>query len=319
MISLSIIVPVFHAEQFLDKCVQSLLNQDLTDREYEIILVDDGSSDDNCPVMCDHYAEQYPQIRVIHQENKGLSEARNAGIREAKGQYITFVDADDYVETDSYKAVLLQASTNNLDILQFRVQIVRKDKIIPIEESVEEHVVYTGEQFVEKCMGVKCYAVRYLIRRTLLTGNAVFFHKGIHYEDVEWLPRVLYAAQRVMQSDDIIYNYVIRENTITHPTTKEKWERLIQDNLYVLSRYVDLIAVKKESLWLLAMSANIITSALTIVAKQFYRDREMYIGQIRTIYPYPLVSKRNFPFAERLKVTVARISLELYCFIRHYI
>jgi len=318
MISLSIIVPVFRAEQFLEQCVQSLLNQGFYDGEYEIILVDDGS-DDNCPKICDHYAELYTQIRVIHQENKGLSEARNAGIREAKGKYVTFVDADDYVETGSYNAVLQQAITNHLDILQFRVQIVRNNKIIPIGKSVNEHMVYTGEQFIEKCMGVKCYAVRYLIRRTLMTENAIFFHRGIHYEDVEWLPRILYSAQRVMQSNDIIYNYVIRENTITHPTTKEKWERLIQDNLFVLSHYADLIAIKNESKWLRAMSANIITSTLTIVAKQFYKDCDIYIGQIKTIYPYPLISKRTFPFAERVKVIIARISPNLYCFIRHYL
>lgn len=318
MISLSIIVPVFRAEQFLEQCVQSLLNQGFYDGEYEIILVDDGS-DDNCPKICDHYAELHPQIRVIHQENKGLSEARNAGIREAKGKYVTFVDADDYVETGSYNAVLQQVITNHLDILQFRVQIVRNNKIIPIGKSVNEHMVYTGEQFIEKCMGVKCYAVRYLIRRTLMTENAIFFHRGIHYEDVEWLPRILYSAQRVMQSNDIIYNYVIRENTITHPTTKEKWERLIQDNLFVLSHYADLIAIKNESKWLRAMSANIITSTLTIVAKQFYKDCDIYIGQIKTIYPYPLISKRTFPFAERVKVIIARISPNLYCFIRHYL
>ena len=91
---LSIIIPVYRVETTLDRCVESIMNQNLDD--FEIILVDDGSPD-NCPKMCDDWAKRDTHISVIHQQNRGLSDARNAGIDTARGDYITFVDSDDYI------------------------------------------------------------------------------------------------------------------------------------------------------------------------------------------------------------------------------
>lgn len=317
-IRLSVIVPVFRVEQYLDQCVQSLLHQDLRAEEYEIILVDDGS-DDNSPVLCDQYAAQYEQIRVIHQTNKGQAAARNSGIKAAQGQYICFVDSDDFLEPNTYKPLLKQAIYNTLDILQFRVQLVSGNKITPIGVPHNDNTVYSGEQFVNTCLNVQCYPVIYLIRRNLLTDSSVYFTEGIFYEDVEWVPRMLYAADRVMRNDVIVYNYVMHPNSTTHPTTKEKWQRVVEDNLTVLNHYSHMIAERKETEWLRAMSASIITAILTIVAKQFYTERNTYIKQIQTIYPYTLESKANFPLTEKIKTYLAHISPDLYCFIRHYL
>jgi glycosyltransferase involved in cell wall biosynthesis len=90
----SIIIPVYKVEKYLDECVQSVLSQSFTD--YECILVDDGSPD-NCPQICDEYAKKYEQIKIIHKENGGLSDARNVGILQASGEYIVFLDSDDYL------------------------------------------------------------------------------------------------------------------------------------------------------------------------------------------------------------------------------
>ena len=97
MIKLSFIVPIYNVEQYLRKCVDSLLAQDVPSSEYEVILVDDGSPD-ACPQICDEYAAACEDIRVIHRENGGLSAARNSGIEIAKGKYVCFVDSDDYWE-----------------------------------------------------------------------------------------------------------------------------------------------------------------------------------------------------------------------------
>ena len=315
---LSIIVPVFRAEQYLDTCVQSLLRQDLHPEEYEIILVDDGS-EDNSPTLCDTYAEQYKQIIVIHQSNKGQAAARNTGIRAAKGQYICFVDSDDFVEPETYKALLLQAIDNTLDVLQFRIQLLSGNKTKPLRRPHKDTTIYNGEQFVNHCMNVQCYPVIYIIRRTLLTDHAIYFTEGLSYEDVEWVPRMLYAAKRLMRNDIMVYNYVMHANSTTHPTTKEKWQRAIKDNITVLTHYQEFITQKKDPVWLHAMSSNIITAILTIVAKQFYSERTIYIRQIQDIYPYTLSCKKNFPLTEKIKTTLARISPNLYCFIRHYI
>ena len=107
-VQFSFIVPIYNVEEYLDRCVQSLINQSFTN--IEIILVDDGSPD-QCPEKCDNYAKQDPRIRVIHKANGGLSDARNAGLEVAIGEYILFVDADDYIELDTCEK--LNNYTNN--------------------------------------------------------------------------------------------------------------------------------------------------------------------------------------------------------------
>lgn len=110
---LSIIVPVYKVEQYLDKCVESILAQTFTD--YEIILVDDGSPD-NCGQMCREWERRDGRIRTIHKENGGLSDARNAGIDIAKGDYIGFVDSDDYIKPDMFEVLVANLERNNADI-----------------------------------------------------------------------------------------------------------------------------------------------------------------------------------------------------------
>jgi glycosyltransferase involved in cell wall biosynthesis len=111
---ISIIVPIYNVEKYLDRCITSLRNQTL--KNIEIILVDDGSPD-NCPNLCDKYAQQDYRIKVIHQKNKGLGLARNAGIDIAQGKYIAFVDSDDYVSTKMYEQLYNESLKQDFDII----------------------------------------------------------------------------------------------------------------------------------------------------------------------------------------------------------
>ena len=120
---LSIVVPVYNVEAFLKKCVNSLLVQDLPKDDYEIILVDDGSTDDS-GALCDALAAEQGNIRVIHQQNRGLSGARNTGIAVAKGVYIQFVDSDDFLESNVLGGLVKRVENNDLDILRFNYQNV---------------------------------------------------------------------------------------------------------------------------------------------------------------------------------------------------
>ena len=115
MIKLSIIVPIYGVEAYLRKCVDSLLNQDMPSSEYEIILVDDESPD-ACPRICDEYAVAHENIRVIHRKNGGLSAARNSGIEIAQGEYLMFVDSDDYIEPNVLSGLMAQVERDNLDV-----------------------------------------------------------------------------------------------------------------------------------------------------------------------------------------------------------
>ena len=110
---ISVIIPIYNVEAYLDECVQSILSQ--THKQLEIILVDDGSPD-GCPAMCDAWAEKDSRIRVIHKENGGLSDARNVGIDAATGDYIAFVDSDDWIVPEMYEKMLAALKKENADI-----------------------------------------------------------------------------------------------------------------------------------------------------------------------------------------------------------
>ncbi|MBQ7882921.1 MAG: glycosyltransferase, partial [Phascolarctobacterium sp.] len=125
MPKLSIIVPVYKVEQYIHKCVDSILNQSFTD--FELILVDDGSPD-NCGKICDEYAAKDKRVRVIHKENGGVSQARNLGIDEAKGEYISFIDPDDWVDLDMYEKLFSFVDQNELDVACFEVYEVKGSK-----------------------------------------------------------------------------------------------------------------------------------------------------------------------------------------------
>ena len=124
-LKLSIIVPVYKVEQYLHKCVDSLLHQDLSEEEYEIILVDDGSPD-SCGDICEEYASKFVQVKVVHQENGGLSAARNSGIKVAQGLYVQFVDSDDYLEPNVLRILVAKMETDQLDILRFNYRNVNE-------------------------------------------------------------------------------------------------------------------------------------------------------------------------------------------------
>lgn len=118
---ISVVVPVYKVEKYLERCINSVLSQSYKD--LEVILVDDGSPD-KCGKICDEYAKKDDRVKVIHKENGGQSSARNIGIQEAKGQYISFIDSDDYLEKNAYETLIKVATTTNADITEGGVQSI---------------------------------------------------------------------------------------------------------------------------------------------------------------------------------------------------
>ena len=121
---ISVIVPVYKVEQYLRRCVDSILNQTYSD--FELLLVDDGSPD-ACPQICDEYARQDPRVRVIHKPNGGLSDARNAGLAQADTKYVYFLDSDDYIEPQAIEILHHIAEQNNLDMLHFDNDVIQEN------------------------------------------------------------------------------------------------------------------------------------------------------------------------------------------------
>lgn len=291
MVKLSIIVPIYNVEQYLRKCVDSVLNQDYED--YEIILVDDGSPD-GCPQICDEYAAKHENIRVVHRENGGLSAARNSGIEEAKGEYVMFVDSDDYIEPNVLRGLMEQVEREQLDVLHFDYQNVRmnaagQNEVFqpykfphPVDKRTD---VVSGERYLNERMGYGCYACHFVIKREV----ASTFTPGIHFEDTEWLPRMMLAAKRVNATSKIVYNYFMRDGSITQVQgDSAKLRKNIEDCMTVITHYNHYMGQFPHCKWLRNMQGGMVVSVIAGVAQNFYAERKDFLSRLKALGVFPL-------------------------------
>ncbi len=217
MPKISIIVPVYKVEKYIHKCIDSILSQDFTD--FEVILVDDGSPD-NCGKICDEYASKDSRVKVIHKENGGLSSARNAGIDIATGDYIGFVDSDDYISADMYSKMYISAVENSADIVA--CNLVHEYE--RTEKKPNKLKVFSKEQndlILDNYKGMECLLLRRyfdnaawnkLYLRALFTG--VRFPEGRLFEDIFTVYKLFSKASKVIYIHDPLYYYLQRYESI---------------------------------------------------------------------------------------------------------
>ena len=313
----SIIVPIYNVEKYLRKCVESLLCQDLSPEEYEIILVDDGSPD-LCPIICDEYASKHGNIKVVHRENGGLSAARNSGIELAQGKYVQFVDPDDYLEPNVLKTLVQKMDNENLDVLRFNYRNVnRKGQEIHPNKDPRRYVDYSdivcdGLTFLNERLGPACYACQFMIRRDLLEG--CMFKEGIYFEDMEWTPRVLLKAQRVTSTDFMVYNYLMRAGSITRGVDKEKKRKSLNDRLLLIDSMKEHIQNVSDRRWFEGMIAQVTISIVSSVSLYFYPDRKRILKTLLEKNMFPLSTYNANKTAVR-KIRIANVSPKLLCWL----
>ncbi len=210
----SIIVPVYNIKEYLAGCVESLQKQTCPD--LEIILVDDGSTDGS-GALCDGYAAQDTRIRVVHKENGGLSSARNAGLEVATGQWILFVDGDDYLVHNAVEQLLAVAQEYpDTDFVQFLYQET-DGSWQPENQSVEQMVLSEVPDFFRRLYdlgGVAASSCTKLFRRELF--EILRFQKGIRHEDEELMTRLLPICRKAVYTSLVLYGYVVRQGSIIH-------------------------------------------------------------------------------------------------------
>ena len=319
--NLSIIVPVYNVEAFLKKCVDSLLDQDLSQDDYEIILVDDGSTDGS-GALCDALAAANGNIHVIHQQNRGLSGARNAGIPAAKGNYVIFVDSDDFLEPNVLGGLVRQMKDKQLDILRFNYQNVNMDgEVFEPNKYVKPYVNYSGEvcdgeTFLNERLGFACYAWQFMVKSSIIRKDGNAFKEGIYFEDVEWTPRILLQARRVASTDTIVYNYLFRTGSIARNADHEKKRKAIRDKMTILEGFAALKPQVKDDRWFRGMSAQIALSVLDSVGRFFYPERKEYIRDLKQRVSFPLSTYHATKSAKR-KIWLANLSPELVCRLYH--
>lgn len=316
---LSVVVPVYNVESYLRKCVDSLLDQDLTEDEYEIVLVDDGSTD-HCGAICDEYASRYPHVVALHQPNGGLSAARNSGIDMAQGNYVMFVDSDDYLDSNVLKALVDKAEADGLDVLRFnyrnvneRYEVFEPNKVSkPFMDYRDE--VCDGPTFLVERLGFGCYAWQFVVRRGLL--DACRFKKGIYLEDTEWTPRLLAEAQRVTSTDLIVYNYLQREGSITQNKDAEKKKKLLTDLFSIIDSMQEQKKGIKDARWHEGIIAQTALYIIGFVSENYYQQRNEYLKQLKAKRIFPLSTFHALPAVKR-KVFLANLSPRLLCSLLH--
>lgn len=230
---LTIIIPVYRVRDTIERCLRSIVEQQYDNME--IILVDDGSPDE-CPQICDEWAARDKRITVIHKSNGGLSDARNAGIDIASGEYLTFVDSDDYIEENTYP-MLMKTLENHpeYDILEFPVYRFFGSPHRTLLQFADKVYDDMTEYWVDGCAYDHTYAWNKIFRRSLFYD--VRFPVGKVFEDVYTLPLLLKHANVVATTSEGLYYYCSNDNGITATAGKDEWRMLLDAHIRVMDEY----------------------------------------------------------------------------------
>lgn len=314
---ISVIVPVYKVEKYLNRCINSIIEQ--TYSHLEIILVDDGSPD-RCPSMCDAWAERDRRIRVIHKENGGLSDARNAGMKVANGELIGFVDGDDWIAQDMYQCLYEAMKIDNSDIAACGVKMVWEDGSIPqmltragscILDCEEAMKALIEESWLKQPVWYKLYKIGLI--------QDIQFPVGKYHEDAFWSYQVVGAAERVSVINHVGYYYWQRSGSIMGEKYSLKRldaiEAMEQRQNYLESNFPNLSLNAKCDLWFLCIYHG--QKALQNLLTQEKFTAIQYINNILQKHPFPRDEIKKLRKKEKFWIRIAKISFIMACQIRN--
>ncbi len=276
----SIIVPVYNTEKYLRKCLDSIFKSSY--KNYEVIIINDGTKD-NSEKIINEYLKKYQNIKYIKQKNMGLSVSRNKGIKESTGDYLLFLDSDDYIDKDLLST--LNTLIKDEDVIRFGLREIYNDKEVNILEDGFNTI--DGANAFKKITRYKYIEMAqiYAIKKDYIIDNNYTFEPGIYHEDFELMPRLIYNAKKVKSLSFIGYNYNIHENSIMSDKTKE--DKKMQDILYAFSKNKEKIKNKKELSHFYATS---------VIIKYFSLDQKMqakYKKQIKDLQVFDYLDTSN--------------------------
>ena len=296
-IKVSIIVPVYNVEEYLARCLDSLVNQSLKD--IEIIVVNDGSPD-NSQKIIDNYCKKYKNIKSFIKENGGLSDARNFGIEKAQGEYIAFLDSDDYVTTDMYMEMYNKAISGDFDMVVCDLNYVYDDKIIKASCNVKKDT----NNIKDVMLNIYPAAWNKIFKRNLM-DKGIRFKKGVWFEDVEFIYRLLPYINTIGVVHKTFNQYVQREGSITNTINKklyhyiDNWNGIVEyykkNNLYedykleleyCYVRYIYATFIKQASKYNYKDYMDAVESAISNVRKNFpkYKKNKYFYKSLKGIY-----------------------------------
>lgn len=234
---LSIIIPVYNVKEYLSRCIESILKMNLKD--FEIILIDDGSSDGS-ELICDEYSSKYDFIKTYHKENGGASSARNLGINKSNGEFIMFVDSDDFLYDDCNINKIIK--NLKYDVIQFKMAYYYENKKKYIKNNeLNERVVKKKKSIIdildnEVIDGTfSISACDKIVRRDLLINNKIFFNENIVGEDIDWSLNLYMYIESMAVFNETLYCYrQSRNNSVTNVISSRNVDSL----LYILKKWI---------------------------------------------------------------------------------
>ena len=268
---ISVIVPVYNVENYLEKCLNSLVNQTL--KEIEILVINDGSTDDSQEII-DEFQEKFPQkIKAFSKENGGLSDARNFGIDRATGEFLAFVDSDDYVSENMLEEMYDLAKKNEAELVICNLQKVDENgtvtqKLTQIPNLPEKIDL---EQNFSVFSDISYFACNKIFKRELFEEKR--FQKGMHFEDIELIPQILLQCKILAKTDAFHYQYLERSNSISKSHTERGLDILKAVKNVEKSFENSIYSTKKEEL----KGFQILEGIYTFLAYlAFVKDDEVY-------------------------------------------
>lgn len=303
---ISFIIPLYNSAKWLEKCMSSVLNQDIQEDDMEIICVNDGSPDNSAELVRE-IAQMHPSIIVIDQSNQGPSGARNTGIKAATGKYLCFVDPDDYVEPNVYGKLVQQMEDEQLDMLRFNYQIVdenyRHVEKRPFEKAFDySPKLMSGAEFLATRLDVACNIWRYMYRREIITKNDIWCFTGDYFDDTPWLPLVLLKAERMNVCDTVVYNYLERSDSLVKTQNPKMMKRKLDGGVLLLkyleeemedirSDRMDVQEKWKDDVikWYKRVEALAVVTLLTNIGVAHFDQRWIYLKQLKELNVFPLI------------------------------
>lgn len=310
MILLSIIIPVYNVELFVEKCIRSCETQDINKDEYEIIVVNDGSTDNSLNIVND-LARRFPNIRVFSQSNAGLSAARNKGIQNARGDYIMFVDSDDWIAEKCLGKICSKLKIEQPDALAICAANVKGDGMIERRQAYADVTPMSGYELLKK--GVSPCAPFAIWSAKFFKKYELSFFEGIFHEDSEFTPRAYYLADKVSFVNDIIYYVFQNPNSITRTPNPKRAFDLVNVVCTHLSKFCKSIVRKEHRPVFYNLIALYLNNALAYICMADKRQQKLLDDAI-FLNAHLILDMQNAPSIKyRLEVFLFRV------FPKHYV
>lgn len=306
---ISLIIPVYNVEEFLDRCLESAINQ--TYENIEIILVDDGSPD-SCPKLCDNWSKKDKRIIVVHKLNGGLSDARNAGIKIAKGEYLTFIDSDDYIDKSYVKELYDAIKIDDCDLSISGIVVKYSNRTV-INKYTNEKEILTPKETLKKILydeGIDISATAKLYKKELFKN--IQFPKGRLYEDAATTYKLIYASKKIANNNVPTYFYMIRNNSIAQSTFNKKKMDLIKSTEemtnFIREKYPDLSSACDRRLMYAYLST---VSQLASVKKEYKKEEKTLIEYINNNSKKALKDKKC-PMRDKFAIITLGFGFKFY-------